>query len=96
MPELHFTIRWPDGAAETCYSPSTIIRDHFVPGTRYPMPAFLDLSRIALTAASDRVRAIYGAPCSLALGQLARIEVTAARYATSTEVIFESFREKMP
>jgi uncharacterized repeat protein (TIGR04042 family) len=93
MPELHFTIRWPDGTAETCYSPSTIVRDHFAPGTRYSMPEFLARSRIALTAASDRVRAIYGTPCSLALGQLTRIETTATRYATSTEVLFESFRE---
>jgi uncharacterized repeat protein (TIGR04042 family) len=93
MPELHFTIRWPDGTAETCYSPSTIVRDHFTAGTRYSIPEFLARSRVALTAASDRVRAIYGAPCSLALGQLARIETTATRHAASTEVLFESFQE---
>jgi uncharacterized repeat protein (TIGR04042 family) len=93
MPELRFTIRWPDGTAETCYSPSTIIRDHYTPGTRYPLPEFLTRSRAALTAASDRVHAIHGTPCSLALGQLARMETTAARYANDTEILFESFQE---
>jgi uncharacterized repeat protein (TIGR04042 family) len=93
MPELHFTLRWPDGTAETCYSPSTIIRDHFTPGTLYPMPEFLARCQTALIAASNRVQARYGTPCSLALGQLTRIETTAARYATNTEVVFESFRE---
>ncbi len=93
MPELRFVLRWPDGSRETCYSPSTIIRDHFGPGAVYPMPEFLSRARSALTAASDRVKAIYGSPCSLALGQLARIEATAARYPTESTVVFESFQE---
>jgi uncharacterized repeat protein (TIGR04042 family) len=93
MPELHFSITWPDGTTETCYSPSTIVRDHFVPGTYYPLPEFLARSRLALTAASERVQAVYGAPCSLALGQLARIEAAATRYLTDTEVLFKSFKE---
>jgi uncharacterized repeat protein (TIGR04042 family) len=93
MPELRFTIRWPDGTAETCYSPSTIVRDHFTPGTAYPMPAFLARSRTALTAASERVKQVYGSPCSLALGQLARIEAIATRYADTAEVIFVCFKE---
>jgi uncharacterized repeat protein (TIGR04042 family) len=64
MPELCFVLRWPDGTRETCYSPSTVVRDHFEPGTLYPLPDFLARSRAALTAASDRVKAIYGTPCS--------------------------------
>ncbi len=93
MPELRFAITWPDGMTETCYSPSTIIRDHFTPGARYRMAEFLARCRTALTAASDRVKAIHGRPCSLALGQLARIEATAARYDSTTEVLFHSFQE---
>ena len=31
MPELRFVLRWPDGTWETCYSPSTVVRDHFDP-----------------------------------------------------------------
>ncbi len=93
MPELRFSIIWPDGATESCYSPSTIIREHFAAGTRYPMPEFLRRSRIALTAASDRVQARYGTPCSLALGQLAAIETKAARFDTATDIVFKSFEE---
>ena len=35
------------------------------------------MSRAALTIASDRVKARYGFPCSLALGQLREIEAAA-------------------
>ena len=93
MPELRFTLRWPDGTRETCYSPSTIIRNHFEPALAYPLAEFLARVRSALAAASDRVEAIYGSPCSLALGQLARIEATALRYPADSVVIFESFQE---
>ncbi len=74
MPEMRFHIRWPDGAEESCYSPSLVIKDFFVPGGTYPVADFLARSRQALTIASDRVEARYGRPCSLALGQLRRIE----------------------
>ncbi|HVY14598.1 MAG TPA: MSMEG_0570 family nitrogen starvation response protein [Rhodopila sp.] len=95
MPELRFIVRWPDGSRETCYSPSTIVRDHFLPGSEYTLPEFLARSRTALTAASERVRARYGSPCSLALGQLARIEATADRFADQPDalVFFETFQE---
>jgi uncharacterized repeat protein (TIGR04042 family) len=95
MPELHFTLRWPDGARETCYSPSTVIREHYVAGKNYALADFLATSRAALNAASERVRVRYGSPCSLALGQLARIEATASRFAGQPDasVLFESFKE---
>lgn len=83
MPEMHFKIRWPDGTAERCYSPSLVIKDFFVAGTSYPLADFIEKSRAALSIASDRVKAKYGAPCSLALGQLARIEAAGARFATT-------------
>lgn len=78
MPEMHFHIRWPDGAEEACYSPSLVIKDYLVPGQTYTIDEFLARSQDALTIASDRVKARYGFPCGLALGQLQRIE-TAAR-----------------
>jgi uncharacterized repeat protein (TIGR04042 family) len=93
MPELRFVLRWPDGTRETCYSPSTVVRDHFDPGTLYSLADFLSRSRAALTAASDRVKAIYGTPCPRALGQLARIERATAGFSTDTQVLFESFKE---
>jgi uncharacterized repeat protein (TIGR04042 family) len=80
MPEMRFVIAWPDGREETCYSPSLVIKDFFEEGGTYPIRDFLDRSRRALTIASDRVEAKYGYPCSLARGQLARIEEASARF----------------
>lgn len=80
MPEMRFRIRWPDGVLESCYSPSLVIKDYFQPGETYNLDEFITRARTALTIASERVKARYGMPCSLALGQLARIESTAARF----------------
>jgi uncharacterized repeat protein (TIGR04042 family) len=77
MPEMRFRVRWPDGTAETCYSPSLVIKDYFSVGADYPLADFLDRSRTALAIASDRVKARYGMPCRRALEQLARIETAA-------------------
>jgi len=82
---MHFRVRWPDASETRCYSPSLVIRDFFVPGNTYPVPDFLQRSREALNIASERVRAKYGHPCSLALGQLLEIERLAARYAREAQ-----------
>ncbi|WP_029352864.1 MSMEG_0570 family nitrogen starvation response protein [Bosea sp. 117] len=95
MPEMQFRVRWPDGAVESCYSPSLVIKDYFQPGASYPLEDFLARSRTALNIASARVEARYGHPCSLALGQLARIEGAAARFITFPDphVAVEGFDE---
>ncbi|MET0313783.1 MAG: MSMEG_0570 family nitrogen starvation response protein [Hansschlegelia sp.] len=95
MPEMRFNIRWPDGRAESCYSPSLVIKDFFAPGESYPLDAFLSSARKALTIASDRVAARYGFPCSRAIGQLARIEAAGAQYrdAPDARVTVESFQD---
>jgi uncharacterized repeat protein (TIGR04042 family) len=81
MPEMRFVIRWPDGRQEDCYSPSLVIKEFLREGESYPVSDFLQRSREALQIASARVEAKYGYPCSLALGQLARIEAKAAEFA---------------
>jgi uncharacterized repeat protein (TIGR04042 family) len=81
MPEMRFSIRWPDGTAESCYSPSLVIKDFFAPGETYPLEEFVARSRTALNIASDRVKAKYGFACSSALDQLARIEAAAESFA---------------
>lgn len=86
MPEVRFTVRWPDGAEEDCYSPSTVIHQHLSAGASYPLPEFLARARTALTEASDRVAAKYGFACSAAMDQLARIEARAATQVPSGEV----------
>ncbi len=80
MPEMRFRIRWPDGSAETCYSPSLVIKDYFAVGADYPLADFLERSRTALGISSERVKAKYGMPCSRALAQLARIEAAAGAF----------------
>jgi uncharacterized repeat protein (TIGR04042 family) len=92
---MHFAVVWPDGTREACYSPSRVVRDYFVPGDAYELADFLARSRTALGSASERVRVRYGVPCSLALGQLARIEAAAARFADrpNARVVVEAFTE---
>jgi uncharacterized repeat protein (TIGR04042 family) len=81
MPEMRFRIRWPDGADETCYSPSLVVKEHLGAGESYELGDFLARCRTALLIASDRVKEKYGHACSLALGQLAGIEGTCAKFA---------------
>jgi uncharacterized repeat protein (TIGR04042 family) len=95
MPEMSFDIRWPDGTAEQCYSPSLVIREHLAVGETYDVADFMRRSRIALTVASDRVREKYGFACSRAMGQLARLEAAAGRFeaASGGGVTVTSFHE---
>ena len=95
MPEMRFLIRWPDATAESCYSPSLVIKDFLSPGQSYALEDFVGRSRTALDIASDRVEAKYGFACSRALGQLARIETACARFAASpkADISIESFEE---
>ena len=88
MPAVRFQLRWPDGAVETCYSPSTIIKDYFEVGRAYTVAEFLELSRRGLHAASDRVRTVYGGSgCSLAMAQLAAIEAKAKRQPADPDAV---------
>lgn len=92
MPEMRFLVRWPDGRRESCYSPSLVIREYLQEGASYPLAEFVRLSREALTIASERVRAKYGHPCSLAMGQLARIETAASAFSLDGRVAVETFK----
>lgn len=78
MPETRFEIRWPDQSVESCYSPSTIIRDYLTAGHDYPLADFVNRCEIALSAASERVRQKYGYACSAASDQSDHIKRQAA------------------
>jgi len=78
MPELHFTVRWPDGRERSYYSPSTAVLGQLTAGVSYALPDFLERARRAMHAASERVRAKYGFTCSSALDTLRQIEAAAA------------------
>jgi uncharacterized repeat protein (TIGR04042 family) len=95
MPEICFQIQWSNGSEETCYSPSSVVKDYFMPDSEYALDDFVERSHTALKIASDRVLAKYGMPCSRALGQLQRIEATAAQYShlSQPKVRFIQFLE---
>lgn len=95
MPEMHFTVRWPDGSTRRCYSPSLVIKDYLAPGADYPLADFLERSRAAYGIAGDRVRARYGYGCAHAAAELSGIEELAGRFAQQpgARVRVESFEE---
>jgi uncharacterized repeat protein (TIGR04042 family) len=95
MPEMRFLIRWPDGTAEACYSPSLVVRDFLAPGESYPLADFVTRCRTALDIASERVERKYGYRCSRAAAQLARIETGAAGFAevAGARVTVDGFEE---
>ena len=80
MPQINFQISWPDGTEQTCYSPSLIVKEYFAPDVEYKLDEFVESARTALNIASDRVKAKYGRPCGLAIGQLQDIEARASEY----------------
>jgi uncharacterized repeat protein (TIGR04042 family) len=89
-----FGFAGPTSRSRICYSPSLVVKDHFVSGQTYSLADFRQRSRTALTIAAERVREKYGFSCSRALGQLAHIEATAVRFeaipdASVTVVSFE-------
>lgn len=87
MPETRFTVRWPDGEVEQCYSPSSVMHNFLTADTTYPLEDFVVRCRIGLEKASTRVEARYGSRCSLAEEQLTRIERRAETYTTPVDVI---------
>jgi uncharacterized repeat protein (TIGR04042 family) len=87
MPETRFKIHWPDGSEAICYSPSSIVKKYLELDRDYELADFVDRSQTALNIASDRVRAKYGRPCGLAIGQLAEIQSTAAQFSSQSQPI---------
>ncbi|BBL70985.1 MSMEG_0570 family nitrogen starvation response protein [Methylogaea oryzae] len=81
MPQLHFIVRWPDGSRSRCYSPSTVVKDYFSPGTAYGLDDFLAKSEAALRLASERVKQKHGFYCSGAMDELAAIRAAAGKFA---------------
>jgi len=99
MPEMHFRVRFPDGATIDCYSPSYVIEDYLSEGQSYAVPDFLERTRKALNIASERVRERYGFSCSSALDQLSTIEQAADRLSTeqlTQPVLVLEFKKHRP
>jgi uncharacterized repeat protein (TIGR04042 family) len=92
MPEVQIDVEWPDGSREWLYSPSTVVEDVFRPGVAYPLAEFVELTRQAMTEASDRVAARFGFPCSRAAATTSAVEATAARFTGDGLVHVSGFR----
>ena len=86
MPETSFVIRWPDGQVETCYSPSTVVRDYLSADASYSIPDFVGRCQQALEQASRRVEAKFGYRCRNADAQRAAIEAKAGTFPNSADV----------
>lgn len=80
MPAINFNVRWPDGSEDSCYSPSTVLREHFKAGEKMPLSTFVSKAEVALGAASDRVEQKFGYRCSSAMDQLSVIKMKAATF----------------
>ena len=94
MPEMHFRIRWPDGRPDRCYSPSLVVKEHLETGQSYAPAEFVRRCRVALEAASERVKAKYGRPCPRARAEVDRIEATSRVYAgADARVCIDGFEE---
>lgn len=80
MPEMTFTVRWPDGSVEDCYSPSLVMHDHLTEGETYAVEDFVRRTEIALAQASERVRARFGFACTASAASSEKVRLTAALY----------------
>ncbi len=96
MPEMTFTVRWPDGRVDPCYSPSLVAHDHLDVGATYTVAEFVDRSTTLLALASDRVRARYGFACSASAASQERIATTAGAYAPDDTVEIVSMEPPLP
>jgi uncharacterized repeat protein (TIGR04042 family) len=80
MPEMTFTVRWPDGITQQCYSPSLVMHDFLTEKTTYPIDDFMTRSTTALRQAAERVNAKYGFYCTSAAAQIETLQQTRDRY----------------
>ena len=98
MPEMTFTLRWPDGAIQDCYSPSLVMHDFLTDDTSYPIDEFMSRAVTALTQAGERVKARYGRYCTSAAAQIEALQQSSTRYRDGhvTVVTMAPGREALP
>ncbi len=87
MPALKFSVKWPDGSTDSCYSPSTVIKEHFEIGKPYSIQDFTHTAETALNSASARVAEKFGYHCSSAMDQLGQIKRKAATFSQTTDTV---------
>jgi uncharacterized repeat protein (TIGR04042 family) len=87
MPEMTFTVRWPDGATQQCYSPSLVMHDFLADQTDYPIDDFMARSTKALNQASERVLAKFGFACTSAAASIEALMRSRSRYDVGTVTV---------
>lgn len=80
MPEMSFTVRWPDGSVEDCYSPSLVVHDHLDTDATYTVADFVSRTERALEEASRRVRLSFGFACTSAAATTEQVRRTASTF----------------
>lgn len=96
MPEMTFTVRWPDGTVDDCYSPSLVMHDHLVAGASYPVAEFVSRTTEALETASARVREKFGFACTSAMAQQNEITQKAVAFETDAPVTVLAMQPPLP
>jgi putative flavoprotein involved in K+ transport len=96
MPEIEFTIRWPDGRTKRCTSPSRSIEGAVVTGAHYPVSEFVRRTHAAFEVGAQRLRAIRGFGCSAAAQLLDELDATAATFGADELVTIERMRGVRP
>jgi uncharacterized repeat protein (TIGR04042 family) len=86
MPEIHFSIEWPDGVCMRCYSPSTVVRNYFSAGEVMTIDQLVTKATDALRHAGDRVEAKFGYRCTSAQAQLEDILERAETFGSDEEL----------
>ncbi|MFW0785164.1 MSMEG_0570 family nitrogen starvation response protein [Gordonia sp. CPCC 206044] len=96
MPEMTFTVRWPDGLVQNYYSPSLVMHDHLDVGGRYTVDDFRSRATTALDEAAERVRTKFGFACTSAAATADEITDTAARYKADSIVEILDMHPSLP
>lgn len=96
MPEMTFTVRWPDGTMQSCYSPSLVMHDHLDVGGQYTVAEFRARATTALGEAAERVRAKFGFACTSAAASADDIAGAASRYADDAVVKVITMQPPLP
>lgn len=96
MPEMTFTVRWPDGQVQQCYSPSLVMHDFLSVGTAYTVQDFTARSTKALAQATERVREKFGFACTSAAATAEEIVSAARAYGPTSTVEVLDMRPPLP
>lgn len=96
MPEMTFSLRWPDGRVEECYSPSLVVHDFLSAGTSHTVADLLTRTTTALGLASDRVREKFGFACTSAAATTEQVRRSAAAYAPDAIVEVVALHPPLP